>query len=603
MQLTAGLSWHEPTPDELLDWGGNLSVYTLTGDGWRLASSLFVHAGLLHLFLNMSVLAVTGRRAEHAFGTPRMLFVYLAGGLMASCASAWWSDHPAVVQTLLGPRGSYSVAVGASGAVMALFGALLARRLLPANPAEAGLDAEDDFDKRLWQAIGLNVALGFFVPAVDQPAHIGGLVGGGLLGSVLALAPQARSRMSGAARAALAAALPAACVVALLQGANTADRRARRTDLEQAHQAERAERIAQAQRAALPPEVSLAEAAGQVVKFGGWALAFALSPDEATAYATDYRNNRVVVIDRLHGSVARQVAASTDLMTGGCDALVCNGTAASDIVALGSGATVVVSSMHPDAVTFLDAASGRIARIVAVGGSPRQMIAAADGKRLYVHLVKDNAIAIVDTPTQARVATVALPAADDALRADAFAMWFGPDGRRLFATVPGTQGLRLASFDVTQPGPASVGGEQAAYTGLRPLAPGSDRLFAMLEGTLVELSAATFEPRAGWSPCSRVERELLDVHAAGPGVVLAATLSTYEESNQALWAVTVTDLSTGVDIGTYPVEGRPSRMRFAADGRHLFGLTQGGSFVTLDLARRVAGAAPVLCPAQLDDLP
>lgn len=66
-----GLSWTEPSNVELTRWGANVSALTLTGDTWRLLSSMFLHGGIVHLLMNMYMLLVLGLVAEARFRSSR----------------------------------------------------------------------------------------------------------------------------------------------------------------------------------------------------------------------------------------------------------------------------------------------------------------------------------------------------------------------------------------------------------------------------------------------------------------------------------------------------------------------------------------------------
>jgi len=220
LQLASGVSPLHPASPTLVTWGGNLPLFTLTGDTWRLLTAMFLHGSLVHLALNMYVLAFTAPQVEYEFGTGRMLAIYLAGGLIASCASVFWSELR-VTRENVAPL--VTVSVGASGAVMALFGALLAGQVLP-TPRFAHLPKhlQPGIHKGLIQAIVINVGMGFMMKGVDNSAHVGGLVGGLALGILMAVAPRAADARATLVRYLAAAGLVALCVSALV---HTADMR------------------------------------------------------------------------------------------------------------------------------------------------------------------------------------------------------------------------------------------------------------------------------------------------------------------------------------------------------------------------------------------
>jgi membrane associated rhomboid family serine protease len=230
LQVVSGVSPTSPSSLTLVAWGGDLPLFTLTGDTWRLLSAMFLHVGIVHLALNMYVLAFTAPQVEYEFGTPRMLAIYLAGGLLASCASVFWGEMRSTPDNL---AGLMTVGVGASGAVMALFGALLAGLVVP-TPRFADLpkSQQPGINRGLIQAVVINVGLGFAIKGVDNAAHVGGLLGGVALGLLMAVMPAAVSARATLVRYLAAAALVALCVGALLHGANRPQLRQWRSEVD-----------------------------------------------------------------------------------------------------------------------------------------------------------------------------------------------------------------------------------------------------------------------------------------------------------------------------------------------------------------------------------
>ena len=78
---------------------------------WPFVTSLFLHAGLLHLFGNMWTLWIFGDNVEDRMGSGRFLFFYLFCGLVAGFS-----------HTLTNPS-SVTPAIGASGAIAGVLGA------------------------------------------------------------------------------------------------------------------------------------------------------------------------------------------------------------------------------------------------------------------------------------------------------------------------------------------------------------------------------------------------------------------------------------------------------------------------------------------------
>jgi len=76
---------------------------------WILLTSMFLHAGINHIVLNMYALLIFGQILEQRIGAKRFLFIYLLSGIAAAFLSSFF----------------YSSALGASGAVMGVIGALI----------------------------------------------------------------------------------------------------------------------------------------------------------------------------------------------------------------------------------------------------------------------------------------------------------------------------------------------------------------------------------------------------------------------------------------------------------------------------------------------
>ncbi|HWJ42370.1 MAG TPA: rhomboid family intramembrane serine protease [Solirubrobacterales bacterium] len=125
------------------------------GEWYRLLTSGFLHASIIHIGFNMFLLLVLGRLLEPALGTPRFLVLYFASLLAGSLGVL-----------LVEPN---AVTVGASGAVFGLAGAVfvIARgRGMDALAGEIGFLIVFNL---VWSFVGPNISVG---------GHIGGLVGG-----------------------------------------------------------------------------------------------------------------------------------------------------------------------------------------------------------------------------------------------------------------------------------------------------------------------------------------------------------------------------------------------------------------------------------------
>jgi rhomboid protease GluP len=168
MWLT-GVDVTAPTNDQLIHWGANSGPNTVDGEWWRLLTNLFLHVGLLHLFSNLAMLWIVGRRLERLLGKGSFLTVYVLSGLAGSLASI--SSNP------------LAISVGASGAVFGACGALLSVVLCG---GESKLDKVAQKGIRLiLVCLAADLLFGCFVRGIDVAAHVGGLAIGFLCGFAL----------------------------------------------------------------------------------------------------------------------------------------------------------------------------------------------------------------------------------------------------------------------------------------------------------------------------------------------------------------------------------------------------------------------------------
>jgi len=169
MTLT-GVSPVAPATGPLLKWGANWGPLSLGLQPWRMLSSNYIHAGILHIGLNMWCLWNLGFLAERIFDPWTYVLTYTACGLSGSIASLWL--HPMVV------------GVGASGAIFGLAGALIAALYLGHLPIPPG--AVRSTLRSLVAFAGYNLFFGAISPFIDNSAHIGGLLCGLAIGALLA---------------------------------------------------------------------------------------------------------------------------------------------------------------------------------------------------------------------------------------------------------------------------------------------------------------------------------------------------------------------------------------------------------------------------------
>jgi len=168
--LSAGSGWDGSNTRPYLSYGAIHRSLIADGQYWRLLSAAFLHFGIIHLALNMWALWDVGRLSERLFGPVAYLLIYAASAAIGGAASIL-------------VHGDAAISAGASGAIFGLCGALGAlmlhnRHVFPPRIL-----------KRLAASVGAMVAyslfLGFTKDGIDNAAHIGGMLGGALLGGML----------------------------------------------------------------------------------------------------------------------------------------------------------------------------------------------------------------------------------------------------------------------------------------------------------------------------------------------------------------------------------------------------------------------------------
>lgn len=141
----------------LVKYGANYRYGVLNGEWWRLFTSIFMHASVLHILFNMYALKILGEQIESYLGKLKFFLVFIISGLVGSLSSLIFTN---------------GVSVGASGAIFGLLGSILYfgyhYRLV------LGSTIKND----IIPVIFINLLIGFLVPGIDIYAHIGGLIGG-----------------------------------------------------------------------------------------------------------------------------------------------------------------------------------------------------------------------------------------------------------------------------------------------------------------------------------------------------------------------------------------------------------------------------------------
>lgn len=155
-----------PSANELLAVGGLKRDLVTQGEYWRLISSVFIHAGVQHLFLNLICLCIFGLLLERSVGSLKYILVFIISGIMGGIASITWYES--------------TVSVGASGAILGVLGALMVLAFYEVldKPSRS----------TVWILafclIPTALVMGLFLD-IDNAAHFGGLLAGILIARIM----------------------------------------------------------------------------------------------------------------------------------------------------------------------------------------------------------------------------------------------------------------------------------------------------------------------------------------------------------------------------------------------------------------------------------
>lgn len=127
------------------------------GAWWTLLTAIYLHAGILHILFNLLWIRQLAPGVEEVYGLARLVVIFTVAGALGFFAS-----------NLVG----YPFTVGASGSIFGLLGAIVAF-----GHQRGGYHGRLVF-REYGQSALLLFLFGFFMPGVNNVAHLGGFVGG-----------------------------------------------------------------------------------------------------------------------------------------------------------------------------------------------------------------------------------------------------------------------------------------------------------------------------------------------------------------------------------------------------------------------------------------
>ncbi|WP_160711469.1 rhomboid family intramembrane serine protease [Chitinophaga solisilvae] len=164
LTVLMGMDIWQGNGEKLLHWGANYWPMTMQGQYWRLLTSMFLHAGLWHLFTNMLGLLIAGMFLEPVIRSFRFAAAYILTGIIADFVSIWYHRT--------------TVGVGASGAVFGIYGVFLALLTTPLfRPS-----ARYGFLIYVSMFVILNFIVALFAEGIDNAAHLAGFCSGFITG-------------------------------------------------------------------------------------------------------------------------------------------------------------------------------------------------------------------------------------------------------------------------------------------------------------------------------------------------------------------------------------------------------------------------------------
>jgi membrane associated rhomboid family serine protease len=183
--------------DLIQDGGLNAFAIDVGGEWWRIVTSAFLHAGLIHLAFNMFALYILGSLIEPAVGTARFVGIYVVSMLAGSLGALIVSPN--------------DLTVGASGAV---FGLMAAAFIMARHRGLEQVASQIGF------FVIFNLVFTFAASStISVGGHLGGLAGGAIAALLVTFFERRRTRNALPVELGLMGVMCAALFVACLAAA------------------------------------------------------------------------------------------------------------------------------------------------------------------------------------------------------------------------------------------------------------------------------------------------------------------------------------------------------------------------------------------------
>ena len=424
--LAQWMSYEDVDQSALIHLGANVASLTLSGEPWRLLSSVFLHSSFPHLLMNMFALLVVGAVAERILGKWRLLIVWLFSGVFGGLISACYA---------LRESEQIVISVGASGAIMGIAGAAIATQLA------SGAGTYHKNQRRVFSLLGmvaLTLLYGARQTGIDNACHIGGLIAGGALGWLSArLSGQNRLVTEGGIIVAGSLLLTGAIWLvqqqideSVLLVRHSLREEFYPQEIEQERRQKKQQLVEErnALRETLSAPVSREQASGDLLAEIADIHDMAISRDGNTLYAAIENTNSIVVFDLgqkkiLHTFTAPIAKEKSLKHCGGCKDQAVRSLALSPDEKL-----LYATSFEANALSVINVATGEIIQSITTGAHPDSLILSRDGTKAWVMNRTSNSVSAIDLVAYQHVADIPLEKYDGTGRAvnQAPGLWHFP---------------------------------------------------------------------------------------------------------------------------------------------------------------------------------
>jgi rhomboid protease GluP len=182
-----------PSTSGLAELGATGTLMVKNAGWWTLVSANYLHGGVLHIFFNMMAFNQIAPLITRLYGTYRFFTIFTVSGIGGFFIS-YLSGIP--------------ITVGASAALCGLIGAAIYY-----GRSRGGVFGQTIYKQLGGWALGI-LLFGFMIPQINNSAHIGGMVFGGL--SAYLLGYHEKKRESAGHRIAAASCMIVTILVLLL---------------------------------------------------------------------------------------------------------------------------------------------------------------------------------------------------------------------------------------------------------------------------------------------------------------------------------------------------------------------------------------------------